>query len=89
MTQRRHFLGSAVALAASSGLPLLHSQTAFAQNFPSRTIRYICPWNAGGTTDIVMREFADVVETTSKRLPATRFAIIYSLSKQSKISDTT
>ena len=24
----------------------------------------------------VMREFADVVETTSKRLPATRFAII-------------
>ncbi len=59
MTQRRHFLGSAAALAASAGLPLLHSQTAYAQNFPSRTIRYICPWTAGGTTDIVMRVIAE------------------------------
>ena len=29
------------------------------QSFPSRTIRYICPWPAGGSTDIVMRAFAE------------------------------
>ena len=68
MTQRRHFLGSAAALTASASLPLLHSQKAFAQNFPSRTIRYICPWTAGGTTDIVMRVFA---ESASKVLNQT------------------
>lgn len=30
-----------------------------AQAFPSRPIRYICPWPAGGSTDIVLRAFAE------------------------------
>ena len=65
MTQRRQVLGSTVALTASAIAPILNSQTAHAQNFPVRTIRYICPWTAGGTTDIVMRVFA---ESASKAL---------------------
>ncbi len=27
--------------------------------FPSKPIRYICPWPAGGSTDVVMRAFAE------------------------------
>ena len=65
MTQRRQVLGSTVALTASAIAPILNSQTGHAQNFPVRTIRYICPWTAGGTTDIVMRVFA---ESASKAL---------------------
>ena len=65
MTRRRQVLGSTVALTASAIAPILNSQTAHAQNFPVRTIRYICPWTAGGTTDIVMRVFA---ESASKAL---------------------
>jgi tripartite-type tricarboxylate transporter receptor subunit TctC len=50
---RRPFLASGLALSASIALP------ARAQSFPSRTIRYICPWPAGGATDQVMRALAD------------------------------
>lgn len=59
MTKRRQVLGSTVALTASAILPMLGTSTARAQSFPARTIRYICPWTAGGTTDIVMRVFAE------------------------------
>lgn len=59
MTKRRQVLGSTVALTASAILPMLSTTTARAQNFPTRTIRYICPWTAGGTTDIVMRVLAE------------------------------
>ena len=59
MTKRRQVLGSTVALTASAILPMLSTPTARAQSFPARTIRYICPWTAGGTTDIVMRAFAE------------------------------
>lgn len=55
MTTRRHILGAAGAAAGS----LLMPGIAGAQTFPSRPIRYICPWTAGGTTDIVMRAFAE------------------------------
>jgi tripartite-type tricarboxylate transporter receptor subunit TctC len=55
MTQRRTFLGAAGALAGAAALPGL----ARAQAFPSRPIRLICPWTAGGTTDIVMRSWAE------------------------------
>ena len=54
MTNRRTFLGAATAAAGSGVLP----STAKAQSFPTRTIRYICPWPAGGSTDIVMRAIA-------------------------------
>ncbi len=54
-TTRRHVLASAVAGAASLALPSL----ALAQAFPSRPIRYICPWPAGGSTDAVIRAFAE------------------------------
>lgn len=59
MTKRRQVLGSTVALTASAILPMLSTTTVRAQNFPTRTIRYICPWTAGGTTDIVMRVLAE------------------------------
>ncbi len=53
MIQRRHVLR--LAGAAAIALPSL----APAQAFPSRTIRYICPWPAGGSTDVVMRAIAE------------------------------
>ena len=55
MTQRRQLLKLASAAAASIALP----QLVYAQAFPARTIRYICPWPAGGSTDAVMRSLAE------------------------------
>ena len=55
MTNRRVFLGHAAASAGLAAVPgLLHAQA-----FPSRTIRYICPWPAGGSTDAVIRALAE------------------------------
>jgi len=51
--QRRPFLASGLAAASTIALP------AWAQSYPSRTIRYICPWPAGGATDQVMRVLAE------------------------------
>jgi tripartite-type tricarboxylate transporter receptor subunit TctC len=57
MTTRRHLIaGTAAALA----LPMW----ARAQAFPSRPIRYICPWPAGGSTDAVIRAFAESAART-------------------------
>ena len=55
MIQRRTLLKSAVLGAAVSAAPAIVQ----AQGFPSRPIKYICPWPAGGSTDIVMRAFAE------------------------------
>ena len=55
MLQRRSFLKTTAAAAIVAGTPAVLR----AQTFPSRTIRYICPWPAGGSTDIVMRAFAE------------------------------
>jgi tripartite-type tricarboxylate transporter receptor subunit TctC len=52
---RRRLLAQASALAAGLALPSL----ARAQAFPSRPIRYICPWPAGGSTDGVIRALAE------------------------------
>lgn len=52
MTTRRHLVAGTAALLAAPRL-------ARAQAFPSRTIRYICPWPAGGSTDAVIRAFAE------------------------------
>ena len=59
MTHRRQILKLASASAASIALPTMAPSLAFAQAFPSRPIRYICPWPAGGSTDAVIRSLAD------------------------------
>lgn len=55
MAKRREFISTAAALMASSVLPL----PAAAQTYPARPIKYICPWPAGGSTDVVMRSLAE------------------------------
>ena len=55
MTERRDFLVSSTAMAAAAMFPGLAS----AQSFPTRTIKYLCPWPAGGSTDVVMRALAE------------------------------
>ena len=54
MTDRRNFLGACGA-ATLYAVPCIGRAQA---RYPSKPIRYICPWTAGGTTDIVMRAFA-------------------------------
>jgi len=53
-TSRRQFVHSGIATAATLALPAL----AQAQAFPSRPLKLICPWPAGGSSDIVMRALA-------------------------------
>ncbi|MDB5889406.1 MAG: tripartite tricarboxylate transporter substrate binding protein [Polaromonas sp.] len=53
--QRRHLLKSAAALAA----PALLAQPAMAQAFPSRPIKLLVAFPAGGPTDLTMRSLAD------------------------------
>ncbi len=54
---RRQFLQASAATAAGLALPGLAN--AQAANFPNRPIKLICPWPAGGSSDMVMRAFAD------------------------------
>ena len=54
---RRQFLQAGSAATASLALPGL----AQAQNFPARPIKLICPWPAGGSSDIVMRALGESV----------------------------
>ncbi|CAD5372197.1 conserved exported hypothetical protein [Rubrivivax sp. A210] len=62
MTTRRQFITATTA--AGLALP----SWVGAQSFPSRPIRYICPWPAGGSTDAVIRALA---ESASKSLGQT------------------
>lgn len=55
---RRHFLQAGAATAAGLALPTL-AQSQAAASFPNRPIKLICPWPAAGSTDMVMRAFAD------------------------------
>ena len=57
---RRHFITHSAAAAGAIALPSL----ALAQAFPAKPIRYICPWPAGGSTDAVMRAFAESAAKT-------------------------
>ena len=59
MTNRRNFLGATTAAAGGAILPSVLSTLAQAQSFPARPIKYICPWPAGGSTDVVMRAIAE------------------------------
>ena len=54
-TNRRHFVAGTAAAGAAIALPGLVQ----AQAFPSRPIKYICPWPPGGSTDAVMRALAE------------------------------
>jgi tripartite-type tricarboxylate transporter receptor subunit TctC len=54
MTTRRQVLAAAGAAGLAGTSPLTRAQA-----FPSRPIRYICPWPAGGSTDAVMRALAE------------------------------
>src|SRR5580658_4733347 len=55
--QRRHFLKGAVGVAA---LPAL-SRFAVADTYPSRPITVVCPFAAGGATDVLARVLADPI----------------------------
>jgi hypothetical protein len=46
-------------LLKAAALAAIAPSVSRAQSFPSRAVRYICPWPAGGSTDIVMRAFAE------------------------------
>jgi tripartite-type tricarboxylate transporter receptor subunit TctC len=52
---RRRFVQTAAAASSALTWPLL----VLAQNYPARPIKLICPWPAGGSSDIVMRALAD------------------------------
>ena len=58
-TTRRRFVVNTAAAASSIALPTLLPSSAWAQAYPARPIRYICPWPAGGSTDAVMRAIAE------------------------------
>lgn len=52
---RRRFVQAALGSCAAMALPALAQTPAF----PTRPIRLICPWPAGGSTDAVMRAIAE------------------------------
>ena len=51
---RRDVLQASLAGAASIAMPAMAQS-----NFPSKPIKLICPWPAGGSTDGVMRSLAE------------------------------
>ena len=53
---RRHVVQSLAAGAALAGASPTRAQAAF----PNKPITLICPWPAGGPTDLVMRAMAEV-----------------------------
>jgi tripartite-type tricarboxylate transporter receptor subunit TctC len=57
---RRTFLKNSLAATAIVVAPAI----ARAQSFPARPIRLICPWSAGGTTDVVVRAIAESASKT-------------------------
>ena len=56
-SSRREFVQATLVVAVAASLPGLAS----AQAYPSRPIKLICPWPAGGSTDAVMRALAESV----------------------------
>ena len=53
-TRRQALIAGGAAAGFALGAPVVR-----AQSFPTRPIRYICPWPAGGSTDAVMRALAE------------------------------
>jgi tripartite-type tricarboxylate transporter receptor subunit TctC len=64
MISRAHFLRGALAAAACAAF----GATAFANDFPSKEIRLIVPWNAGGSNDIAARALADILARKNVRV---------------------
>lgn len=62
MHHRRHFLAQALGAAGALAAPAAWAQSA---PYPSRAITLLCPWPAGGSTDVTLRAFA---ESASHRL---------------------
>lgn len=59
-SSRREFVQATVAVAVASVASVLPG-VASAQAYPSRPVKLICPWPAGGSTDAVMRALAESV----------------------------
>jgi tripartite-type tricarboxylate transporter receptor subunit TctC len=53
---RRNFIKGSLALGATIAFPALAQAQ---EKYPSRPIRLLCPWPAGGSTDVVMRAIGD------------------------------
>ncbi len=47
---------------AVASLLAVHASGALAQAFPSKPITLICPWPAGGSTDMHLRKFAEIAQ---------------------------
>lgn len=62
LPRRRHFLASAI----GGGVGLLLSPWAYSQTsgFPSHPLTLLCPWPAGGSTDMTLRAFAESASRT-------------------------
>jgi tripartite-type tricarboxylate transporter receptor subunit TctC len=64
MTSRRRFVGSLSALAAlAAGAPVRAQAQGGAQGFPNKPIRIVCPYAAGGPSDMVTRVVAQRMST--------------------------
>lgn len=61
--RRRQLLIAGTAGTASLLLPTLSR----AQDYPSRTITFVCPWPAGGTADVSMRAICEVASRALKQ----------------------
>ena len=56
---RRRFLQAAAGAAAVAS-PFAQAQA----SWPSRPLKLICPWTAGGSTDVILRTMASIVSRT-------------------------
>ncbi len=53
---------SLAALAFASAMPLIVGAPAFAQDFPTKDVRVVVPWGAGGGTDAIVRKITTIAE---------------------------